>query len=227
MRSRGRLVGGMMLVLGMLGGIFSTAPAAMRPRPVRPVNAPLRRRAGDQAVLHVSVRTRVEPEVRHLVAEQLAVSPEELVPAVSLTDELAADSLDVLELVLALESAFDIVVPQRSIAAIRSYGDVVDTVVASVLDADRDESIRDRGLLVRSRVTPDRAVAGDEAVRVDELTPYALETIQDAALHAGRGARLEVAVSSHGGVEDAALTYVRDQLAWLTERGIRVAVRRV
>ena len=208
-RSRGRLMGGMMLVLGMLGAPFSTAPAAMRPGP-RPVVA---RRA--------SVRRRVEPQVRRVVAEQLAVNPDELVPAVSLTDELAADSLDVLQLVLAIESEFDIVVPQPAIAAIRSYGDVVDAVVASVLDA----AITDPALRVRSRITSDRAVA-DESLRVDELTPYALETIEEAALHAGRGARLEIALSSHAGVQDAALSYVHDQLAWLEERGIQVAVRR-
>ena len=206
-RSRGRLVGGMMLVLGMLGAPFSSAPAAMRPGP-RP-----------------SVRRRVEPEVRRVVAEQLAVSPDDLVPAVSLTDELAADSLDVLQLVLAIESEFDIVVPQPAIATLRSYGDVVDAVVASMRDAERDEAVADRAFLVRSRITSGRAVA-DESVRVDELTPYALETIEEAALHAGRGARLEIAVSSHEGVQDAALSYVRGQLAWLEERGIQVAVRR-
>jgi len=216
-RSRGRLLGGFMLVLGMLGAPFSTAAVTVRPGP-RPVHAPLRRRADDD----VSLRTRVEGQVRHVVAEQLAVSPDELVPAVSLTDELAADSLDVLQLVLALESAFDIVVPQPAIAAIRSYGDVVDTVVASVLDA----AVTDRALRVRSRITSGRAVAAHESVRVDELTPYALETIEEAALRAGRGARLEVAVSSHAGVQDAALSYVHDQLAWLEERGIQVAVRR-
>ena len=206
-QSRGRLVGGMMLVLGMLGAPFSTAPAAMRPGP------------------RASVRRRVEPAVRRVVAEQLAVSPDELVPAVSLTDELAADSLDLLQLVLAIESEFDIVVPQPAIAAIRSYGDVVETVMVSIRDEGGQQSVTDRAFLVRSRITSDRAVA-DESVRVDELTPYALETIEEAALHAGHGARLEIAVSSHEGVQDAALSYVRGQLAWLEERGIQVAVRR-
>ena len=116
-----------MLVLGILGVPFATAPLAMPPAP------------------RASVRRRVEPEVRRVVAEQLAVSPDDLGPAVSLTDELAADSLDVLELVLALESAFDIVVPPPAIAAIRSYDDVVDTVVASVLHAGRDEGVTDGG----------------------------------------------------------------------------------
>ena len=43
----------------------------------------------------------VEPRVRRVVAEQLGVNVEELTPEVSLTDDLAADSLDLLELTLA------------------------------------------------------------------------------------------------------------------------------
>jgi hypothetical protein len=50
-------------------------------------------RAGGQAGdLLSSVRGRVEPHVRHLVAEHLGMSPDELVPTVSLTGEVAADS---------------------------------------------------------------------------------------------------------------------------------------
>lgn len=246
-------MGRMMLVLGIFGAVFSAAPATIRPgigpfrafsfakRP-RPVQAASRRRTGDDSgrpasaldreareagFLQANVRARVEPRIRHLVAEQLGVSPEELVPAASLTDELAADSLDMLQLVLALESAFDIVVPQRSIADMRSYRDVVDTVVVSLLDAGGDDLAARRDLLVRSRVTSGRAGAADELVRVDELTPYTIQTIEEDALRAGRGARVEVAVSSNASdIDGAALTYVRDQLAWLEERGIQVAVQR-
>src|SRR5262249_7637018 len=154
-----------MLVLGMLGAVFSAVPTTFRAgtgpfrasgfaRRSRPAQAATRRRDGtaddsgrrsalgrgarEPVFLDANVRRRVEPRVRHLVAEQLGVSPEELVPAASLTDELAADSLDMVQLGLALESAFDIVVPQRSIADMRSYGDVVDTVVVSLLDGGGD-----------------------------------------------------------------------------------------
>jgi len=45
----------------------------------------------------------LEETVRRMVASQLGVTPEALAPDVSLTDDLAADSLDLVELTLALE----------------------------------------------------------------------------------------------------------------------------
>jgi len=175
----------------------------------------------------LEVRALVEPRVRHLVAEHLAVDPEELVAPVSLPDDLAADSLDMLELTLALESAFGITVPQAAILNVRTFGDVVDTVVASLLEARREELGTRADLQLRSCVTAGRHGGSGGTVRVEGLTPYAIQTIEDDALHAGRGARLEVALSANGSnVERQALTYVRDRLAWLAERGIHVAVHR-
>src|SRR5262245_18871295 len=248
--SRSRLLGRMMLVVGVLGAFLSPAPARARPGlpPSRASSSPSPSRwarreevradaggpetaagapthAGDFSPLNV--RALVEPRVRHLVAEQLAVSPEELVASVSLPDDLAADSLDMLELVLALESAFGITVPQATIENVRSYGDVVDTVVASLLEARREELGTRCDLQLRSCVIAGRRGGSGGTVRVDGLTPYAIQTIEDAALHAGRGARLEVVVSANGSrVEGRALTYVRDRLAWLEGRGIHVAVHR-
>jgi len=46
----------------------------------------------------------LEPRVRRLVAERLGVSPEDLIPEASLADELAVDSLDLLEIAIALEA---------------------------------------------------------------------------------------------------------------------------
>jgi acyl carrier protein len=169
----------------------------------------------------------VEPHVRHLVAEHLGMNPDELVPAVSLTGEVAADSLDMLELVIALESAFDIAVPQPAIREMRSYADVVDAVVSSLLDAGRTGLSTRRDLVVRSRVVSVQSGESAEFVHVDQFGPDAIQTIEDDALRAGSGARLEVAVSSStSDVDDAALTHVRDRFTWLEERGIDVAVRR-
>jgi|GEM_PF-297831 len=234
-RSHGPLLGRMILVLGMIGSLFSPAPTSIRAstRPPRTRNSahgspsPHSPAAAAAALSHTTVRARIEPRIRHLVADQLAVSPDELVPAVSLTDELAADSLDMLELVLALESAFAIVVPEPAIAEMRSYKDVVDVVMGCVLDAGRDGLASRWDLQLRSRVTSGRDGAPGEFVRVDGCTPYAIQSIEDDALRAGRGARLEVAVSANApDIENRAVTYVRDQLAWLEERGIAVAVYR-
>jgi acyl carrier protein len=67
----------------------------------------------------------VEPRARHLVAEQLGVRLEDLVAEVSLREDLAADSLDLVELSIALEGEFAIVVPARLLEEIRTYGDVI------------------------------------------------------------------------------------------------------
>ena len=76
----------------------------------------------------------VEPHVRRLVAEQLAVGVEELVSDVSLRDDLAVDSLDLVELALALEAEFAVVVPERILDEVRTFGDLVHTI-ALLIDA--------------------------------------------------------------------------------------------
>src|SRR2546428_2104470 len=72
----------------------------------------------------------VEPRVRRVVAEQLGVSTEELTPDVSLIDDLAADSLDLLELTLALEAEFGIVISESTLERVRTYRDLRATVHA-------------------------------------------------------------------------------------------------
>src|SRR4030095_9158010 len=67
----------------------------------------------------------VEPHVRRLVAERLGVGVEELVPDVSLRDDLAADSLDLVELAMALEGEFAILVPEHTLEECRMYGALV------------------------------------------------------------------------------------------------------
>ena len=67
----------------------------------------------------------VEPSVRALIADHLGVGVEELVPGVSLRDDLAADSLDLVELTMALEAEFGIVVPERVLDRVRTCGDLV------------------------------------------------------------------------------------------------------
>jgi acyl carrier protein len=59
-----------------------------------------------------------------LVANQLGVEREELVPEAHILDDLGADSLDVVELMLALEESFDIVVPDEDVERLQTLGDV-------------------------------------------------------------------------------------------------------
>lgn len=62
--------------------------------------------------------------LRELVAIQLGIDLREVVPDARILDDLGADSLDVVELVMALEEAFGIVVPDEAIKGMSTIGDV-------------------------------------------------------------------------------------------------------
>lgn len=76
-------------------------------------------------------RSRVE-QIRSIVAEQLGVELDDCTAEASILDDLGADSLDVVELVMALEDAFDIEVPDEDVEGIRTIGDVERYVSARV-----------------------------------------------------------------------------------------------
>jgi len=59
-----------------------------------------------------------------LVASQLGMEREELSPEAHILDDLGADSLDVVELVMTLEESFDIVVPDEDVGRLQTLGDV-------------------------------------------------------------------------------------------------------
>jgi acyl carrier protein len=66
--------------------------------------------------------------VSSIVGEQLGVEEADLVPEASLLDDLGADSLDVVELVMALEEEFGIEVPDDDVENIRTIQDIVQYV---------------------------------------------------------------------------------------------------
>ena len=67
----------------------------------------------------------VEDRVQKIVCEQLGVSAEEVKLEASFIDDLGADSLDTVELVMALEEAFDIEIPDEAAEGIATVGDAV------------------------------------------------------------------------------------------------------
>ena len=167
----------------------------------------------------------VEPRVRRLVADHLGVDVEELTPDVSLTDDLAVDSLDLLELALVLENDLGIVVPESTLAELRTYGDLLHTVSA-LTGQRRDEEVTAGTLvptLVWARVSAPDHMKG-ELQRAGWLTPYTAGEIAEDAVRAGRGARLEVTVSRE--ISDVALAQLQNDFSWLGERGVQVSVRR-
>ena len=70
----------------------------------------------------------VEERVREIISEQLNVSKDEVVPEASFTDDLGADSLDLVELVMALEEEFEIEVSDEDAEKIRKVKDVFDYI---------------------------------------------------------------------------------------------------
>jgi acyl carrier protein len=71
-------------------------------------------------------------KVRAIVAGQLGVEADDVRAEASILDDLGADSLDVVELVMALEEEFDIEVPDEDVEGIRTVKDVESYVAARV-----------------------------------------------------------------------------------------------
>jgi acyl carrier protein len=71
----------------------------------------------------------LEQRVAKIIAEQLGVEESEVVPEASFVDDLGADSLDTVELVMALEEEFGVEIPDEDAEKITSVGDAVKYIV--------------------------------------------------------------------------------------------------
>jgi acyl carrier protein len=67
----------------------------------------------------------VDSKIKTIIAEQLGVKPEEVTPTASFVDDLGADSLDNVELIMALEEEFNIEIPDEDAEKMKTVGDVV------------------------------------------------------------------------------------------------------
>ncbi len=70
----------------------------------------------------------VDEKVRQIVVEQLGVEESEVTPKASFVDDLGADSLDQVELVMAFEEAFDVEIPDEDAEKIRTVQDAIDYI---------------------------------------------------------------------------------------------------
>src|ERR1700739_4195714 len=70
----------------------------------------------------------VDEKVKQIIGEQLGVDEGEVTPNASFVDDLGADSLDTVELVMAFEEAFDIEIPDEDAEKIKTVKDAIDYI---------------------------------------------------------------------------------------------------
>ena len=73
--------------------------------------------------------------VKKIIVEQLGVEDNEVTPEASITEDLGADSLDQVELVMAFETEFGIDIPDEEAEKIKTVGDAVTKIDASTASA--------------------------------------------------------------------------------------------
>jgi acyl carrier protein len=70
----------------------------------------------------------VEEKVKQIIVEQLQVDEAEVTPSASFQEDLGADSLDVVELVMQFEEAFDIEIPDEDAEKIKTVKDAIEYI---------------------------------------------------------------------------------------------------
>jgi len=72
----------------------------------------------------------VEQKVKQIIAEQLGVDESQVEDTASFVDDLGADSLDIVELTMAFEEAFDLEIPDEDAEKITTVKDAIDYIEA-------------------------------------------------------------------------------------------------
>jgi acyl carrier protein len=70
----------------------------------------------------------IESQVKEIIVEQLDVKPEDVSDSKTFQDDLGADSLAIVELVLALEERFEVKIPDDEVDNIKTVGDAISYV---------------------------------------------------------------------------------------------------
>ena len=70
----------------------------------------------------------IEDKVKKIIAEKLSVDAEEIVPEASFVDDLGADSLDLVELIMSMEEEFDIDISDEDAEKLVTFKDVIEYI---------------------------------------------------------------------------------------------------
>jgi acyl carrier protein len=72
----------------------------------------------------------IQERIKAIIVEQLGVTLEEVVPQASFIEDLGADSLDIVELIMALEEEYDMEIPDEDAEKIQTVDDVTKYILA-------------------------------------------------------------------------------------------------
>lgn len=72
----------------------------------------------------------IDERVKNIIVEQLGVEASEVVPQAQFVNDLGADSLDTVELIMALEEEFDMEIPDEQAEKIKTVGEALDYIKA-------------------------------------------------------------------------------------------------
>lgn len=73
-------------------------------------------------------------KIREIIVEQLDVDEDKVTADASITEDLGADSLDVVDLVMSIEESFDLEIPDEEVENIKTVGDIVKFIEAKTED---------------------------------------------------------------------------------------------
>ena len=76
----------------------------------------------------------VEQKVKEIIVEQLSVSEEEVVPEASFVDDLGADSLDLVELIMVMEEKFEQEIPDEDAEKLQTVQDAINYIKERVAE---------------------------------------------------------------------------------------------
>lgn len=89
----------------------------------------------DLNIIGIKEKKKMLEKMREMIAEQLSCDAAEITMDTSFKDDLGADSLDLFELVMALEEEYNVEVPEDELEHLEKVGDVIDFLRSRGIDA--------------------------------------------------------------------------------------------